>query len=287
MQRHEQAFYSFVYKVHTKGEALFDSLVKWAEIFISFMSSGIGDEISLEYLLPHSNEARTSIFNEVDAVALYHYRLKVAHEEQVRRRFGGQAKDEIAVAEEAAAQDLVDSVIGQMNIGDLVQGDAVEIGEDSSDEYTSSDEDDSSAGTHEDAERPDATAGPSARTPSSRRSSASGKSPSRPTLHKKLEELHLRTSSNASKGKADVSPQQRTKKGGPRYHEPELKAIPELLPIFLELVCPIHFDLERAFVLRTRSHRYDPGYRLGRRQLSTDSGCLETVNECYLEGPCY
>lgn len=245
MERHEQSFYAFVYKVHTKGESLFSSLVKWAEIFISFMSDGIGDQISLEYLLPHSSDARTTIFNEVDAIALYHYKLKIAHEEQVRRRFGGQLKDEIADAEEAAAQDLVDSVIGQMNIGDLVQGDAVEIGEDSS-EYSSSDEEESSVDTHEDPAHPDSKPLPPVPPiSSSRRSSSSGKSASRPTPNKKLEALHLRTSSNSSKGKATTPQQRKTKKPGARYHEPEMKAIPELLPIFLELVSAI-FALRRS-----------------------------------------
>ncbi|KAG8890630.1 hypothetical protein FRB98_007185 [Tulasnella sp. 332] len=228
VQRHEQSFYSFVYKVHTKGEALFDSLVKWAEIFISFMGSGVGEEISLEYLLPHSGSARSAIFGEVDTVALYHYKLKIAHEEQVRRRFGSKAQDEIGDAEEAAAHDLVDSVIGQMSIGELMQGDAADIGESSDEAYTSSEEESSEEEHGPRVHR--TTAGketPLATKPSSlSEKSASGKKPMA---------MHKRNSSNTSNGHRASTPASK-KKGVARLQEPELKLIPDLLPIFLELV---------------------------------------------------
>ncbi|KAG8931592.1 hypothetical protein FRC01_001097 [Tulasnella sp. 417] len=142
VQRHEQAFYFFVHKVHSKGEGLFDSLTHWVELFITLMREGLGQDISLEYLLPHSEPERVAIFKEIDAVALYHYKLKIAHEEKVRRRFDGRVKNDVDAAEEEAAQDLVDGVIGDLSLGELMQGDIDEI-TDSSDEYTSSEEESS------------------------------------------------------------------------------------------------------------------------------------------------
>ncbi|KAG9019527.1 hypothetical protein FRB90_000836 [Tulasnella sp. 427] len=142
VQRHEQAFYLFVHKVHSKGEGLFDSLTHWVELFLTFMREGLGQDISLEYLLPHSESERAAIFQEVDAVALYHYKLKVAHEEKVRRRFDGRVKNDADAAEEEAAQDLVDGVIGDLSLGELMQGDIDELS-DSSDEYTTSEEESS------------------------------------------------------------------------------------------------------------------------------------------------
>ncbi|KAG8914147.1 hypothetical protein FRC00_000761 [Tulasnella sp. 408] len=139
VQRHEQPFYFFVHKVHSKGEGLFDSLTHWVELFITLMREGLGQDISLEYLLPHSEPERVAIFKEIDAVALYHYKLKIAHEEKVRRRFDGRVKNDVDAAEEEAAQDLVDGVIGDLSLGELMQGDIDEIS-DSSDEYTSSEE---------------------------------------------------------------------------------------------------------------------------------------------------
>lgn len=139
VQRHEQPFYFFVHKVHSKGEGLFDSLTHWVELFITLMREGLGQDISLEYLLPHSEPERVAIFKEIDAVALYHYKLKIAHEEKVRRRFDGRVKNDVDAAEEEAAQDLVDGVIGDLSLGELMQGDLDELS-DSSDEYTSSEE---------------------------------------------------------------------------------------------------------------------------------------------------
>jgi len=242
--RHEQAFYSFVYKVHSKGEDLFDSLIKWAEIFISFMGNGTGEEISLEYLLPHTGPAREAIFKEVDTVALHHYKLKVLHEEQVRKRFGNRPQNEVEAAEEEAAQELMNSVIGQMDVGQLMRGDIAELDDDDSEEYTSSeDEEESSAGseTHVTANgRPHAgpLPGSSQRT-SSDSSRSSSASAGRTSSLKKLNPLHKRSSSKASNNRRPPTPLTLHKrKKGARPKEPELTAIPELLPIFLELVRP-------------------------------------------------
>ncbi|KAI9063229.1 hypothetical protein FKP32DRAFT_1666643 [Trametes sanguinea] len=86
IQRHEQAFYSFVHKVHSKGEGLFTNLMRWIERFLTLMRDGLGEPISLEFLLPHTGADRENVLREVDAVALYHYKLKVAYEAKLRRR---------------------------------------------------------------------------------------------------------------------------------------------------------------------------------------------------------
>ena len=88
IQRHEQAFYTFVHKVHSKGEGLFTGLMRWIELFLTLMRDGVGERMSLEFLLPHTGEERSEIIREVDAVALYHYKLKVAYEAKLRKRFG-------------------------------------------------------------------------------------------------------------------------------------------------------------------------------------------------------
>ena len=68
IQRHEQSFYSFVHKVHSKGEGLFTGLMRWIELFLTLMRDGAGDRISLEFLLPHTGPEREDIIREVDAV---------------------------------------------------------------------------------------------------------------------------------------------------------------------------------------------------------------------------
>lgn len=145
IQRHEQAFYTFVHKVHSKGEGLFDSLMRWIEQFLTLMREGLGEPISLEFLLPYTGTERLEIMKEVDAIARYHYMLKVAYEDKVRRRFGRTQGQSEADAEDEAAAELVNGVVQDLSFGELVQGNADELAAEASDEEdeSSSDEDES------------------------------------------------------------------------------------------------------------------------------------------------
>ncbi|RXK42559.1 PX domain-containing protein [Tremella mesenterica] len=121
VQRHEQSFYTFVHNVHSKGQGLFDSLMSWIELFLNYARDGLPQPIDLEIILPHGGDTRRVIMDEVDAVAQYHYKLKIAHEEKVRRRF---QRSEGQTDEEAA---LIDSVMVSLNISETAVGDAGEI----------------------------------------------------------------------------------------------------------------------------------------------------------------
>ncbi|KAF7971109.1 hypothetical protein HWV62_22036 [Athelia sp. TMB] len=134
IQRHEQAFYNFVHKVHSKGEGLFDRLMRWVELFLTVVREGLGKPISLEFLLPHTGQARKDIIAEVDAVALYHYKLKVVYEDKLRRRFGKVQTGSDADAEDEATQALVQGVVGEISFGDLVSGDAADLAAEDTDE---------------------------------------------------------------------------------------------------------------------------------------------------------
>lgn len=154
IQRHEQSFYHFVHKVHSKGETLFDSLMRWIELFLTIVREGLGAPVSLEFLLPHTGKAREEIFAEVDKVALYHYKLKVAYEAKIRRRFGRMQQSGGADEEDEATQALVNGVVGEIDFGELIQGDADDLAaeetDDESDEYD--DDDDSEYGSTEDSD---------------------------------------------------------------------------------------------------------------------------------------
>lgn len=149
IKRHEQAFYSFVHKVHSKGEGLFSNLMQWIELFLTLMRDGLGDRISLEFLLPHTGKEREDILREVDEIALYHYKLKVTYEDRVRRRFGRTQGLNDADAEDEIAAQMVDGVVKDLSFGDLIQGDAEDLAaeetdsedDSSGDDYSSEDED--------------------------------------------------------------------------------------------------------------------------------------------------
>lgn len=137
IQRHEQSFYHFVHKVHSKGENLFNDLMRWVELFLTVIREGLGSPISLEFLLPHSGDERKAILEEVDAVALYHYKSKLAYESKIRRRFEnsrGGAGGQDASAEDEAAQVFVQGFIQDFSMGELMRGDAEDVAAEETDE---------------------------------------------------------------------------------------------------------------------------------------------------------
>ncbi|WVF70932.1 hypothetical protein IAT40_005727 [Kwoniella sp. CBS 6097] len=146
VQRHEQSFYTFVHNVHSKGQGLFDSLMAWIELFLNYARTGLLQPMDLEFILPASDEARREVMKEVDAVAEYHYKLKVAHEEKIRRRFrsaGPGTPGAGAIGEngnEEAA--LLDSVMASLSIGETAVAEGGEIADEESEEDEEEDEED-------------------------------------------------------------------------------------------------------------------------------------------------
>ncbi|KAJ1308617.1 hypothetical protein OPQ81_004315 [Rhizoctonia solani] len=266
--RHEQSFYAFVHKVHSKGEGLFDSLMKWIELFIGLMREGLGNPVSMEFILPHQGgEEREQLIREIDSVALYHYKLKLAHEDKIRRRFGRSANASASVEdqEEAAAQEFMADLARDMQFSDVLRGEAGEIAavesesgsseydSDETDETESTEESDSGSGTGTAESVGDRVPPHSAPLPG--RESTKGRtsldvpSPSKPGGHSGLR--HSRSFSHEQRSpirkdpmggrislRSSPTPQRRRKAPVKVLKEPELKLLPELLPLFVELVRP-------------------------------------------------
>ncbi len=153
IERHEQSFYYFVHKVHSKGEGLFSGLMRWTERFLDVVRIGIGEPISLEFILPHTGEERGVIMKEIDEVALYHYKLKVQHESKVRRRFGRAGGADVT-GEDPVTQDVVNGFMHDVSFGDLMREDMAAEDDESDGSYESSSEyesmtDDSETGSEE------------------------------------------------------------------------------------------------------------------------------------------
>lgn len=263
--RHEQAFYAFVHKVHSKGEGLFDSLMKWIELFIGLMRNGLGSPISLEFILPNTGgEERARLIREIDAVALYHYKLKLAHEDKIRRRFGHGAKGSSSEdQEEAAAQEFMADLARDMQFSDVVRGEAgdlVAADSESSSEYESDESDEESTEVDSDSDSgtgsaesvgdraPPHSAPLPAREPGTAKGRSSLESPTRSNLGPNSGlRRHSRSFSHEPQSPAKKVPpkgsrlqppptQRRRKPGANVLKEPELKLLPELLPLFVELV---------------------------------------------------
>ncbi|WVR05609.1 hypothetical protein IAU60_002630 [Kwoniella sp. DSM 27419] len=273
VQRHEQAFYSFVHNVHSKGQGLFDSLMSWIELFLNYARSGLPQPLDLEFILPASEEARREVMREVDAVAEYHYKLKVAHEEKIRRRFrsaagpGGSGAIGEGIDEEAA---LLDSVMASLSIGETAVAEGGEIADEESEEEDEEDEemrarglqDLSKAGVEADegSERSSINSALLSAAPAEKDSSRRGSTSSgRKSLDKIRNSLDFsrRPSADTEKDKDKNKESEETKRGAAgvraphtpshkkrrkRQHEliapPETDAIGQLRPLFVEMIRP-------------------------------------------------
>ena len=127
--RHEKSFYQFVHQVHTKGQGLFDDLMRWIELFINLVRDGFPQKVSLEFLLPHAGQERAEVMAEIDAVIEYHRKLKVAHHQRMRRRM---IKGETTNKDEDSA--FVEGVMQNLNIAGISEGVEDLNAEDSEDE---------------------------------------------------------------------------------------------------------------------------------------------------------
>jgi hypothetical protein len=114
--------------------------MRWIELFLTAIRDGLGHPISIECLLPHTGIERAQILEEVDAVARYHYKLKVVYEDKLRRRFGKIQGQNDADAEDEATATLVDGVVGEISFGELVKGDAIDMAAEETDESEESSE---------------------------------------------------------------------------------------------------------------------------------------------------
>ena len=128
--RHEARFYHFVHQVHSKGEGLFDNLMKWIELFINFVRAGLPSPVSLEYLLPHAGKEREAVLQEVDSIIDYHRKLKAAHHERMRRRM---IRGEAGVADTNGDAAFVGGVMENLQMSSVL-GDVQEFNNEDSEE---------------------------------------------------------------------------------------------------------------------------------------------------------
>jgi hypothetical protein len=251
VQRHEQAFYTFVHNVHSKGSGLFDSLMAWIELFLSYARDGLPQPVDLEFLLPDSGPQRQAIMAEVDAVAQYHYRLKVAHEEKIRRRFEKGPPGDLDVVtgiEESDEAEILDTVMSGLRIDDT----AVDmIDDDSSSDDEDDDEDEEVDSDHEtkphghkDSPVPERF-GPNAERDRRGSNSSTGKS----GFHRIKHSIDFSRSSPTPDQSTSKVPDTPRRSPRPKMSKkkrrrllaeaeiaPETKAIEEMRPLFMEIV---------------------------------------------------
>lgn len=227
----------------------------WIELFLSYARDGLPQPIDLEFLLPDSGPQRQQIMAEVDAVAQYHYRLKVAHEEKIRRRFekGNPAGDLDIVTgiEESDEAEILGTVMSGLHIDDTAvdmidDDDSSDSDEDEDEEEANDSDHDSVKGQTLHAPVPDRF-GPNAER--DRRDSASS---GRSGFHRIRKSIDFsRPSSSSEKDKEGAPKGNESPRRSPRPKmskkkrkrlqaeaeiAPETKAIEEMRPLFMEIV---------------------------------------------------
>lgn len=141
--RHEARFYNFVHQVHSKGEGLFDNLMKWIELFINFVRDGLPTSISLEFLLPHTGIQREEVMKEVDQIIEYHRKLKVAQQDKMKRKLLKGNSDANELAEKGDPESaFLNDMMDKLQVNPMLED---EFGDEESDEDEDEDEDEESS----------------------------------------------------------------------------------------------------------------------------------------------
>jgi hypothetical protein len=134
-----------VHKVHSKGEGLFSGLMHWIELFLDIVREGLGEPISLEFILPHTGDERRDTIKEIDEVALHHYKLKVAYESKLRRRFGRTGGANIG-GDDENTREIVGGLVRDVSFGDFMKGGMLDV---AAEEEEYSDDSDESGSDYE------------------------------------------------------------------------------------------------------------------------------------------
>ena len=249
VQRHEGAFYHFVHSVHSKGEDLFDGLMHWIELFLSFIRDGLNPQgVMLDFLLPHAGAERENIMKEIDSIIEYHRTLKIAHHERLRRRL---MKGETAAAASYTTGSGVVGSPGQVSFGavDKQQDAAFVEGvlQNLSMSGVADDIDDLNAEADEDSDEDDleefvdAQADPGT-TPTPQMANMSISQPM--SSHQTTQVVYLPPTT----GKAKAGKKQKPT----AIVEPELVHIPKLIPIFTEMLRPSLETAQRVQQLKAQ-----------------------------------
>lgn len=176
--------------------------MSWIELFINFVRDGLPSPVSLDFLLPVGGKEREDILKEVDAIVEYHRKLKLAHHERMTKRLtkGKESERDVDAAFVSSVMDnlKISSVMDDVN--DVEAEDASSDEDDEEIEY-----EDSDASSHERIPPPS--------TSTSRTSNGNKVEPSGPQIPKK----------SRKKDRKPIEP-------------PKLFHIPQLVPIFVELV---------------------------------------------------
>lgn len=245
---------------------------------------GIG-EVDLEICMPAGGEERKRALDEIDSLVLYAYRLKFVRELKLRRKLadrevaglagkliGAENKRRSDGLTEEDDSAFVGAMVENLGVGDIFTGEVADA-EAEEDELDTSDEEDSD---EEEFGQGRAHSGdrPPLRRQSSSDTDAEGEedeaaprwrpTPSRQTTltpgNMQHANKNLPPTPQEARPAADGNDAEKTRKRRkiPAPKAPELKVLPEMLPLFVEMVRPLLRPARTASASSLRSNSYDP-----------------------------
>ncbi|CDR87736.1 uncharacterized protein SPSC_03497 [Sporisorium scitamineum] len=240
---------------------------------------GIG-EVDLEICLPAGGEERKKALDEIDSLVLYAYRLKFLRELKLRRKLADRevagvagklmGADKKRRADGLTEEDdsaFVGAMVENLGVGDIFTGEVADA-EAEEDEIETSDEEESDdehggaqrhdglklqkvASSDSEADAEDEEEAPRWRPTPSRQATLT------PGNLKQVDKELPSLPQDASADGADAGKSRKRRKI-PAPKAPELKVLPEMLPLFVEMVRPLLRPARTASASSFRSASYDP-----------------------------
>jgi hypothetical protein len=268
--RHEGRFYHFVHQVHSKGSGLFDGLMHWIELFINFVRGpdavsdettmgqqrrGVG-EIDLEICMPAGGEQRRKAVAEIDQLVVYAYRLKLMRELKMKKKLADKEVEGAAKkAGELAGWGLdmeddsafVGAVVENLGVGDAFTDEVEEVeaeeeaedaDEEGEEEEEEGDADHHSANGYTTAEATSESEGESVRNSidSTANEETAASNRWRPPVPTRS--FSTLTARPEDKELPPIPvPVMKKRRRTPK--SPNLEVIPEMVPLFVEMVLPL------------------------------------------------
>lgn len=85
--RHQNSFFHFVHEAHSHDDGLFDGLMAWVELILSFLREGAAEQLDLDTIFSTTpNLDKPLALKEIDACIEWNGKMKVWRQEKMRKK---------------------------------------------------------------------------------------------------------------------------------------------------------------------------------------------------------
>lgn len=85
--RHQNSFFHFVHEAHCHDNGLFNGLMSWVELILTFLRDGASQQLDLEMIFDKTSGLnKEQVLNEVDACIKWNGKMKVWRQERLQKK---------------------------------------------------------------------------------------------------------------------------------------------------------------------------------------------------------